>query len=262
MGLTGTFTDLAKSITIASQAAADLAPKISSVADAAKKLADAQKQLAADQQNIAERTMMHTRALGDNSSAMIKNTADAAAWGTSLAAGSKITGQAIIDMSGLNDKLREAASNALAAADAFGRIANGLTQVGATADNATAGLQGVAWEVRHATTETVTFNAEQTKLIESLAKVSDEYGKTSLWVGHLIAEFEKGSISIDDFRKQLAAMLIGMGHMPGAFGSTSVEMQRLLTILADFKNTASGGWPVGTTTAPYSNPSNPLTGKP
>jgi hypothetical protein len=162
-----------------------------------------------------------------------------------------------------NAKAMEAeAKAALALADAFGRVAGGLTEISATADNATAGLQAVAWEMRSATKETFTLNDSENALVESLAKVADQYGKTSLWVEHLLSQFEKGTVSLADFRKQLADMLLGMKAMPGAFGDTSVQMNRMLTLLDKFKNTASNGWPVGTTTAPYSNPSNTLTGKP
>jgi hypothetical protein len=155
--------------------------------------------------------------------------------------------------------------NAVAAkelADAFGNLASKFGEVSGAMDKTQIGLQGVDWTVRHATVATTALTGEQTALVDSLAKVSDQYGQTSLWVGHLISQFEAGSISIDDFRKQLAQMLIGMNTLPGAFGHTAVEMNALLSLIDKFKNTASSGWPVTTTTAPYSNPGNPLTGKP
>jgi len=115
--------------------------------------------------------------------------------------------------------------------------------------------------MRSATKETFTLNDSQNALVESLAKVSDQYGKTSLWVEHLLSQFEKGTVSLADFRQELANMLTGMKQLPDMFGDTSVQMNIMLTLLDKFKNTASNGWPVTTTTAPYSNPSNPVTGR-
>jgi hypothetical protein len=208
-------------------------------------------------------------AINGTTAGLLTNTAQAAAWGASLAGVSKVTAQATIEMafakdglSALDKEMKQAALDALADADAFGRVAGNLTEIKLAGDQAAAGLVGVDWAMRKATPTTVLLDDSQKALIESLAKVSDQYEQTSLWVGHLIAQFEAGSVSIDDFRKQLATMLLGMGALPAAFGNTAVEMNTLLGMIDKFKNTASNGWPVTTTTAPYSNPSNPLTGKP
>jgi hypothetical protein len=253
-GLIGSFNALAGAITATGAAASASAPQIMSVADAAKKLADAQKQLASDTQAAKEQADGHARAMTDLSTAMIKNEADAAAWGTALAAGDKITAQAIVSLSGLTDKEKAAAAAAIQAADAFGTAANGLTSMSAQADHAADGLQGVAWAMVHATQPTVTLTQAQQDLIQSLAKVADAGGASDLWIGHLISQLQDGTLSFQQFQDEVNQTLQGLTKLGPVMGNTAFEANALNTILDKFKAGANGGWP-GTPTN-----TNPPTG--
>ncbi len=142
-----------------------------------------------------------------------------------------------------NEVLKDTAAAATVAADAFGRVANGLTEVNAAADNATAGLEGVAWEMRKATPATVSLTDAQKALIESLAKVSDAGGASSLWVGHLIAQLEKGEISFGDFTSKVNQLLQELTKMGPVMGNTAGELNAINTLLDKFRNSAGGGWP-------------------
>lgn len=141
--------------------------------------------------------------------------------------------------------LEKEAEAAKSAADAFGRLAGGLTAVRAQADNAMAGLQGVAWEMRKATKETFTLNDSQKALIESLAVLSDAGGNSSLWVGHLVAQLEKGTISFEEFTQKINQLLPELAKMGGSMGNTASELNAINTLLAKFKQDSTTGWPGG-----------------
>lgn len=190
-------------------------------------------------------------AINGTASGLIASTEQATAWGASLANMSKITGQATIDNAGLDKSLHDAASSALAATDAFGKVAGGLTEISTTADDAMAGLEGVAWEMRKATPVTISLTDAQKALIESLAKLSDAGGASSLWVGHLIAQLEKGQISFEDFQKQVNETLRGLTVFGSVMGNTAAELNAINTLLSNFKNNAGSGWPTTGTSNPY-----------
>lgn len=164
------------------------------------------------------------------------------------AADADILKQKIAD---LNAKLKETPAAAATAADAFGRVAGGLTKVSAQADHATDGLVGTAWTMEHATVATTALTTAQTDLIQALAKVADSNGGTDLWIGHLIAQLKAGELSFAEFQKEVNSTLMGLGTLGASMGNTAAEANALNTILDKFKSTAKDGWP-GATTAPVS----------
>lgn len=143
------------------------------------------------------------------------------------------------------DAMKKEAAAAASLADAFGRVAGGLTAVSAQADNAAAGLEGVNWAMRKATPATFELTDAQKALVESLAKISDAGGASSLWVGHLISQLETGALTFEEFQKQVNATLRGLTVFGSVMGNTAEELNAINTLLSKFKNDATTGWPTG-----------------
>ncbi len=143
-----------------------------------------------------------------------------------------------------NEKLAEsfgkARDAAASAEDAFGRVADGLARVGATADNATAGLEAVAWEMRKATPASVELTGAQKDLVEQLAKLSDAGGASSLWVGHLLAQFEKGEITLEVFKQKVNQVLQELAKVNGSgvMGNLADELNAINTAIQKFYDKA------------------------
>jgi len=145
----------------------------------------------------------------------------------------------------LADSFHKAKDAAQECGDAFGRVGQGLTAMNGQLDMAQLGLQGVAWEMRKATPEAHNLTEADNALIESLAKLSDSGGASSLWLGHLLAQFEAGTITLDEFQKKANDLLMGLQRInnSGFLGNLAGELNALNSLIADFKRGAGTGWP-------------------
>ena len=170
--------------------------------------------------------------------------ASGVAMGDEAIAKIKARNAAIDEAVAKNEKLAESFGKAKAAAqgaeDAFGRVADGLARVGATADNATAGLAGVAWEMRKATPASVELTNAQKDLVEQLARLSDAGGASSLWVGHLLAQFEKGEITLEVFKQKVNQVLQELAKVNGSgvMGNLADELNAINTAIQKFYDKA------------------------
>lgn len=103
---------------------------------------------------------------------------------------------------------------------------------------ATGQVAGFTVEVRTATKAVEETNPQFDLMIEELAKVSDEYGRMVPWMGALIAQLEKGTISVEEFLVQIDAMNRGFLQIQGMsgnmFGDIGSEVARLTKIINDF----------------------------
>lgn len=246
------FASLTQQLNLTAAATATATSEFNKHADAAARVAAAEQAIADKKfdEQIDKIAAASTKAAQAQNDMALGSVQAAAAWGASLASMDKVTAQAIINNANLSDSFAKAASAALAAADAFGRVAGGLANVDAAASGAQTGLTGVAWAVTHATAPTVTLTQAQNDLIQALAKVSDAGGSSSLWIGHLISQLQDGTLSFDQFQSEINQTLQGLTKLGPVMGNTAAEANALNTILDAFKNSASGGWPGGPTSAP------------
>ena len=117
-------------------------------------------------------------------------------------------------------------------------MATSIDTIGEAWYRATGQVAGFTVEVRTATKAVEETNPGFDAMIEELAKVSDEYGRMVPWIGALIAQLEKGTISVEDFLVQLDAMNRGFLQIQGMsgnmFGDIGSEVARLTKIVNDF----------------------------
>jgi hypothetical protein len=167
----------------------------------------------------------------------------AAAYGEELAGhfGSAVA-QAIIANSKMKDSLKEVAAAAAAATGAFGEMGNGLARASTQLDNGIRGLQGVAWEMRHATEATKSWDDSQKALIETMAKASDTTGSLNLWTSHLLAQLENGTITVDQYKKAIKDMIGSEAvSLMGNYGSSVANVNRALEQMLSLAGKLGGG---------------------
>ena len=118
------------------------------------------------------------------------------------------------------------------------QVAYAVDTIGEAWERATGQAAGFTTEVRTATKAVQEADPEFTAFVESLAGVSDEYERMIPYIGSLIADLEKGTITIPQFNEALAQMRAGFiqiqgmsGHM---FGDLETEFNKLQKIINDF----------------------------
>ncbi|MHB1046652.1 MAG: hypothetical protein ACYC4P_11635 [Thermoanaerobaculia bacterium] len=118
------------------------------------------------------------------------------------------------------------------------KTAYAVDTIGEAWQRATGQAAGFTVEVRTATKAVEESNPQFDVMIEELAKVSDEYGRMVPWMGALIAQLEKGTISAEEFLVQVDAMNRGFIQIQGMsgnmFGDIGSEVARLTKIINDF----------------------------